>query len=188
VSDRRTIPQIVMSVRLPSNDHTTTLRTAKSFHRARPGCEMEDQRDRQRHVFVRDITVPSTARMYDYWLGGHDNFAADRAAALKVRRPQPQRPAHGRARLPVPLRPPARPPGPPRTGQRAKSRQAFPGGRRRRNARSESTARKRQIAAKIPATARSQTAADKPSMRWSPPSARKLLTLQAHDRRWRSAT
>lgn len=31
-----------------------------------------------------DTTVPSTARMYDYWLGGHDYFAADRAAALKV--------------------------------------------------------------------------------------------------------
>ena len=29
-----------------------------------------------------DTTVPSTARMYDWWLGGHDNFAADRAAAL----------------------------------------------------------------------------------------------------------
>ncbi len=33
-----------------------------------------------------DTTVPSTARMYDFWLGGHDNFAADRAAALKVAR------------------------------------------------------------------------------------------------------
>ena len=31
-----------------------------------------------------DTTVPSTAWLYDYWLGGHDNFAADRAAALKV--------------------------------------------------------------------------------------------------------
>ena len=31
-----------------------------------------------------DTTVPSTARMYDWWLGGHDNFAADRAAALAV--------------------------------------------------------------------------------------------------------
>jgi hypothetical protein len=24
-----------------------------------------------------DATVPAAARMYDYWLGGHDNFAAD---------------------------------------------------------------------------------------------------------------
>src|SRR5580704_16075759 len=31
-----------------------------------------------------DATVPTAARMYDYWLGGHDNFAADRIAALKV--------------------------------------------------------------------------------------------------------
>lgn len=28
-----------------------------------------------------DPSVPSTARIYDYWLGGKDNFAADRAAA-----------------------------------------------------------------------------------------------------------
>jgi S-adenosyl methyltransferase len=72
------MPQIVMSVRLSGNAHMTTLRTAMQLHHARPGCEMEDQRDRQHHVFVRDTTVPSTARMYDYWLGGHDNFAADR--------------------------------------------------------------------------------------------------------------
>ena len=31
-----------------------------------------------------DVTVPTPARMYDYWLGGQDNFAADRAAALRV--------------------------------------------------------------------------------------------------------
>lgn len=31
-----------------------------------------------------DVSVPSTARMYDYWLGGQDNFAADRAAAMRV--------------------------------------------------------------------------------------------------------
>jgi S-adenosyl methyltransferase len=31
-----------------------------------------------------DITVPTTARMYDYWLGGTDNFAADRVAAQAV--------------------------------------------------------------------------------------------------------
>jgi S-adenosyl methyltransferase len=37
-----------------------------------------------------DTTVPSTARMYDYWLGGHDNFAADRAAALRVSEAAPE--------------------------------------------------------------------------------------------------
>jgi hypothetical protein len=31
-----------------------------------------------------DASVATAARMYDYWLGGHDNFAADRIAALKV--------------------------------------------------------------------------------------------------------
>ena len=37
-----------------------------------------------------DTTVPTTARMYDFWLGGHDNFAADRAAALKVSEAAPE--------------------------------------------------------------------------------------------------
>jgi len=31
-----------------------------------------------------DPTVPHIARIYDYWLGGKDNFAADRAAAERV--------------------------------------------------------------------------------------------------------
>jgi len=31
-----------------------------------------------------DARVPSIARMYDYWLGGTDNFGADRAAAAEV--------------------------------------------------------------------------------------------------------
>jgi S-adenosyl methyltransferase len=39
-----------------------------------------------------DPTVPSTARMYDFWLGGHDNFAADRAAALAVSDAAPETP------------------------------------------------------------------------------------------------
>jgi S-adenosyl methyltransferase len=37
-----------------------------------------------------DTTVPTTARIYDFWLGGHDNFAADRAAALKVSEAAPE--------------------------------------------------------------------------------------------------
>ncbi|WP_062347050.1 SAM-dependent methyltransferase [Herbidospora yilanensis] len=31
-----------------------------------------------------DPSVPSVARIYDYWLGGKDNFASDRAAAEKL--------------------------------------------------------------------------------------------------------
>ncbi len=31
-----------------------------------------------------DLTVPSVARIYDWWLGGKDNFAVDRAAAEKL--------------------------------------------------------------------------------------------------------
>ncbi len=34
--------------------------------------------------------IASVARIYDYWLGGHDNFAADRAAALKVSEAAPE--------------------------------------------------------------------------------------------------
>src|SRR5579862_4166963 len=31
-----------------------------------------------------DVSVPNMARIYDYWLGGKDNFAADREAAEAV--------------------------------------------------------------------------------------------------------
>jgi hypothetical protein len=31
-----------------------------------------------------DISVPHIARIYDYWLGGKDNFAADREAAERA--------------------------------------------------------------------------------------------------------
>src|SRR5260370_10087453 len=31
-----------------------------------------------------DASVATAARIYDFWLGGHDNFAADRIAALKI--------------------------------------------------------------------------------------------------------
>jgi S-adenosyl methyltransferase len=43
-----------------------------------------------------DTTVPTTARMYDYWLGGHDNFAADRKAALEVSEVAPEAPLMAR--------------------------------------------------------------------------------------------
>ena len=36
-----------------------------------------------------DLTKPNTARMYDYWLGGKDNFEADREAAEAIRQRRP---------------------------------------------------------------------------------------------------
>ena len=36
-----------------------------------------------------DATKPNTARMYDYWLGGKDNFEADREAAEAIRQRRP---------------------------------------------------------------------------------------------------
>ena len=41
-----------------------------------------------------DMSKPNMARMYDYWLGGKDNFEVDRKAAEAVRqlrrRPYPR--------------------------------------------------------------------------------------------------
>jgi SAM-dependent methyltransferase len=37
-----------------------------------------------------DASVPNVARMYDYYLGGKDNFAADRAAAEEIMRLVPE--------------------------------------------------------------------------------------------------
>ncbi|MEV8516518.1 SAM-dependent methyltransferase [Dactylosporangium sp. NPDC051484] len=43
-----------------------------------------------------DATVPNVARMYDYYLGGYHNFAADRAAAEKILEIFPDTPAAAR--------------------------------------------------------------------------------------------
>jgi trans-aconitate methyltransferase len=43
-----------------------------------------------------DASVATAARMYDYWLGGHDNFAADRIAALKIADLWPESPLAAR--------------------------------------------------------------------------------------------
>jgi hypothetical protein len=44
-----------------------------------------------------DISVAHQARVYDYWLGGKDNFAADREAADKAIRANPDVVAAARA-------------------------------------------------------------------------------------------
>ncbi len=38
-----------------------------------------------------DATVPTAARMYDHYLGGKDNYAADRAACAELDRSCPAR-------------------------------------------------------------------------------------------------
>ena len=44
-----------------------------------------------------DVTVPSPARMWNYWVGGKDNFAADREAADKVLAAMPSLPMIARS-------------------------------------------------------------------------------------------
>src|SRR5437867_13456828 len=44
-----------------------------------------------------DTSVPHIARVYDYWLGGKDNFAVDRAAAEQVMETFPDIPVSVRA-------------------------------------------------------------------------------------------
>jgi hypothetical protein len=44
-----------------------------------------------------DASVPNPARMWNYWLGGKDNFAADREAAQQVLAVMPSMPAIARA-------------------------------------------------------------------------------------------
>jgi predicted O-methyltransferase YrrM len=43
-----------------------------------------------------DASVATAARMYDYWLGGHNNFAADRIAALEISKRMPEAPQGAR--------------------------------------------------------------------------------------------
>jgi DNA-binding HxlR family transcriptional regulator len=45
------------------------------------GLDMEEIQARADHI---DPTTPHPARRYNYWLGGKDNFASDRAAAKEV--------------------------------------------------------------------------------------------------------
>jgi S-adenosyl methyltransferase len=42
------------------------------------------------HVSKLDTTVPHSARIWNYWLGGKDNFAADRQVGDQVRKVYPE--------------------------------------------------------------------------------------------------
>jgi SAM-dependent methyltransferase len=84
-------PQIVMTARLPASALGATLRTAKSLHHIQVGWGRRNAvAGGTTAVLGIDTSVPSTARMYDFWLGGHDNFAVDRAAALEVSEAAPE--------------------------------------------------------------------------------------------------
>jgi S-adenosyl methyltransferase len=47
--------------------------------------------------FVLDTSVPHISRIYDYWLGGKDNFAVDRAAGEQAAKVFPALPASARS-------------------------------------------------------------------------------------------
>ena len=55
-----------------------------------PNDEADDLAERLRGF---DITVPSPARMWNYWVGGKDHFAADREAAERIQAAMPALPA-----------------------------------------------------------------------------------------------
>jgi S-adenosyl methyltransferase len=59
------------------------------------GNHADDPRARALRGF--DVSVPSPARMWNYWVGGKDNFAADREAAAKVQEAMPAMPAVARS-------------------------------------------------------------------------------------------
>ena len=58
------------------------------------GDEPADQTDKLRGF---DTSVPSPARMWNYWVGGKDHFAADREAADRVMAAMPSLPAVARS-------------------------------------------------------------------------------------------
>jgi hypothetical protein len=59
--------------------------------------ETPDQQARQAYVDRIDTTVPHPARVYDYWLGGKDNFPADRAVGDEILKAMPLLPMMARA-------------------------------------------------------------------------------------------
>jgi S-adenosyl methyltransferase len=50
-----------------------------------------------------DTSKPHPARIYDYFLGGKDNFAADRETAMRSLEPRPGGPVPGRGSRHLPV-------------------------------------------------------------------------------------
>jgi hypothetical protein len=57
--------------------------------------DQADNRNEQLREF--DASVPNPARMWNYWVGGKDNFAADREAAKRVQEAMPSLPMIARS-------------------------------------------------------------------------------------------
>jgi hypothetical protein len=57
----------------------------------------DEARDLAERLSGFDTTVPSPARMWNYWVGGKDHFAADREAADRIRAAMPALPAIARS-------------------------------------------------------------------------------------------
>jgi O-methyltransferase involved in polyketide biosynthesis len=57
----------------------------------------DEARDLAERLRGFDTTVPSPARMWNYWVGGKDHFAADREAAARIQAAMPALPAIARS-------------------------------------------------------------------------------------------
>jgi len=87
--------------RLPADRMAVPPAAGPRWHKQQPGeAGVRDQEpataDHGQALRGIDASVPTAARMYDYWLGGHNNFAADRIAALKISERIPEAPLNAR--------------------------------------------------------------------------------------------
>src|SRR5215469_6231095 len=72
----------------PSGARQETTVMAKTTNETQAGPSPELHQTKPSRHF--DTSVPHPARVYAYWLGGKDNFPADRRAAKEVMRLRPQ--------------------------------------------------------------------------------------------------
>jgi hypothetical protein len=64
----------------PAHGTASAARARRGTGRAMPGPDVTPQPKPARL----DIGIPHSARIYDYWLGGKDNFAVDRAVGDQI--------------------------------------------------------------------------------------------------------